>query len=76
MEGSEDKRMLGYLDLLVKALERVGALALVAYILIVWMPEQNRKIDQVSMAQAQQAVVLERVVQILERIDRSNLGRP
>ncbi|MCX7782704.1 MAG: hypothetical protein N2318_03560 [Meiothermus sp.] len=68
--------MLGYLDLLVKALERVGALALVAYILIVWMPEQNRKIDQVSMAQAQQAVVLERVVQILERIDRSNLGRP
>jgi len=68
--------MLSYLDLLVKALERVGALALVAYILIVWMPEQNRKIDQVSMAQAQQAVVLERVVQILERIDRSNLGRP
>jgi hypothetical protein len=76
VEGSEEKRMLGYLDLLVKALERVGALALVAYILIVWMPEQNRKIDQVSMAQAQQAVVLERVVQILERIDRSNLGRP
>lgn len=76
MEGSEDKRMLGYLDLLVKALERIGALALVAYILIVWMPEQNRKIDEVSRAQAQQAVVLERVVQILERIDRSNLGRP
>ncbi|GIW32571.1 MAG: hypothetical protein KatS3mg071_2745 [Meiothermus sp.] len=68
--------MLGYLDLLVKALERIGALALVAYILIVWMPEQNRKIDEVSRAQAQQAVVLERVVQILERIDRSNLGRP
>lgn len=76
MEESDKRMPLGYFDLLLKALERVGALGLVAYILIVWMPEQHRKIDQVSMAQAQQAVVLERVVQILERIDRSNLGRP